>query len=75
MTQNGETGHEDDRPGAADLRILSELQKDGSLSNVALAERIGMSPSPCLRRVKQLEAPVSSAATPRFWTDPGSASV
>lgn len=40
----------------SDLRILSELQKDGSLSNVALAERIGMSPSPCLRRVKQLEA-------------------
>lgn len=34
----------------SDLRILSELQKDGSLSNVALAERIGMSPSPCLRR-------------------------
>jgi Lrp/AsnC family transcriptional regulator, leucine-responsive regulatory protein len=42
--------------GAADLRILAELQKDASLSNVALAERIGMSPSPCLRRVKQLEA-------------------
>jgi len=41
---------------ATDLKILTELQRDGSLSNVALAERIGMSPSPCLRRVKQLEA-------------------
>jgi Lrp/AsnC family leucine-responsive transcriptional regulator len=39
-----------------DRKILAELQRDGSLSNVALAERIGMSPSPCLRRVKQLEA-------------------
>jgi len=39
-----------------DIKILSELQKEGSLSNVALAERIGMSPSPCLRRVRQLEA-------------------
>ena len=40
----------------ADLKILSELQKDSSISNVELAERIGMSPSPCLRRVKHLEA-------------------
>ncbi|MDB5685261.1 MAG: Lrp/AsnC family transcriptional regulator [Sphingomonas bacterium] len=39
-----------------DYRILQALQEDGSLSNVALAERVGMSPSPCLRRVKQLEA-------------------
>jgi len=38
-----------------DLRILQELQRDGGLSNQALAERIGLSPSPCLRRVKQLE--------------------
>ena len=40
----------------ADLRILRCLQKDASLTNVELAERVGMSPSPCLRRVKQLQA-------------------
>lgn len=39
----------------ADLQILDILQQDGRLPNVELAERIGMSPSPCLRRVKQLE--------------------
>ncbi|OSQ40709.1 Lrp/AsnC family transcriptional regulator [Thalassospira mesophila] len=40
----------------ADVKILNALQKDASISNVALAEIVGMSPSPCLRRVKQLEA-------------------
>ncbi|HLI67853.1 MAG TPA: Lrp/AsnC family transcriptional regulator [Caulobacteraceae bacterium] len=39
-----------------DLRILRALQADGRLTNVELAERVGLSPSPCLRRVKQLEA-------------------
>jgi Lrp/AsnC family leucine-responsive transcriptional regulator len=38
-----------------DKRILAELQKDGGLTNQHLAERIGLSPSPCSRRVKQLE--------------------
>lgn len=38
-----------------DLDILSYLQSDGRLTNVALAEEIHLSPSPCLRRVKQLE--------------------
>ena len=38
-----------------DCRIIAELQADGRLSNVELAERIGLSPSPCLRRVKRLE--------------------
>lgn len=38
-----------------DRRILSELQQDGSLSNLELADRIGLSPSPCSRRVKALE--------------------
>ncbi len=38
-----------------DRRILDTLQADGRLSNVDLAERIGLSPSPCLRRVKRLE--------------------
>ncbi|MBE0587543.1 MAG: Lrp/AsnC family transcriptional regulator, partial [Hydrogenophaga sp.] len=38
-----------------DVRILSELQEDGSLSNVELARRVSLSPSPCLVRVKALE--------------------
>lgn len=38
-----------------DRRILVELQGDGRLSNQDLAERIGLSPSPCLRRVRALE--------------------
>jgi Lrp/AsnC family transcriptional regulator, leucine-responsive regulatory protein len=40
---------------AIDCRIVAELQADARLSNVDLAERVGLSPSPCLRRVKQLE--------------------
>jgi len=38
-----------------DRRILAELQKDGRVSNADLADRIGLSPTPCLRRVKALE--------------------
>ena len=38
-----------------DLKILNELQSDGSLSNVELAKRVHLSPSPCLARVKALE--------------------
>jgi Lrp/AsnC family leucine-responsive transcriptional regulator len=38
-----------------DQRILSELQKDGRLSNVQLAEKVGLSESACLRRVRLLE--------------------
>ena len=41
---------------SVDLRILGELQMDGSLSNVELARRVHLSPSPCLARVKALEA-------------------
>jgi Lrp/AsnC family leucine-responsive transcriptional regulator len=40
----------------ADRRILSVLQTEGRIPNVELAERVGMAPSPCLRRVKALEA-------------------
>ncbi len=40
---------------AIDRTILNELQRDGRLSNVELAERVHLSPSACLRRVKQLE--------------------
>lgn len=39
-----------------DLRILAELQQDGGLSNVELARRVHLSPSPCLARVKALQA-------------------
>src|SRR5574340_282919 len=38
-----------------DRRILELLQEDGRISNQELADRIGLSPSPCLRRVKALE--------------------
>jgi hypothetical protein len=38
-----------------DLKILRELQKDARLPNDVLAERVGLSPSPCSRRVKLLE--------------------
>jgi Lrp/AsnC family transcriptional regulator, leucine-responsive regulatory protein len=41
---------------AIDLRIIDELQKDSSLSNVELARRVNLSPSPCLARTKALEA-------------------
>lgn len=40
---------------AIDRAILDELQRDGRLSNVDLAERVHLSPSACLRRVKALE--------------------
>lgn len=39
-----------------DSRILEALQSDGRITNQALADRVGLSPSPCLRRVRQLEA-------------------
>ena len=39
-----------------DRRILSALQRNGRLQNIELAQEIGLSPSPCLRRVRNLEA-------------------
>ena len=39
-----------------DRRILEEIQADGRMSNQELSERVGLSPSPCLRRLRQLEA-------------------
>ena len=39
-----------------DLKILEELQRDGSLSNIELARRVHLSPSPCLSRVRALES-------------------
>jgi Lrp/AsnC family leucine-responsive transcriptional regulator len=38
-----------------DLNILSELQEDASLTNLELAARVNLSPSPCLVRVRNLE--------------------
>ncbi|NVK32944.1 MAG: Lrp/AsnC family transcriptional regulator [Rhodobacteraceae bacterium] len=38
-----------------DLKILAELQRDGRVTNVELAERVNLSPSPCLMRVKKLQ--------------------
>ncbi|PCJ30067.1 MAG: AsnC family transcriptional regulator [Moraxellaceae bacterium] len=38
-----------------DKRILAEMQRDGRLSNLELADLVGLSPSPCSRRVKHLE--------------------
>lgn len=40
---------------AIDRRILRALQRDGRLQNVELAKEVGLSPSPCLRRVRLLE--------------------
>ena len=39
-----------------DLKILDLLQRDAGLSNLELAERVGLTPTPCARRVKRLEA-------------------
>jgi DNA-binding Lrp family transcriptional regulator len=39
-----------------DYKILTQLQEDASLTNVELARRVHLSPSPCLSRVKALEA-------------------
>ncbi|WP_436641571.1 Lrp/AsnC family transcriptional regulator [Microbaculum sp. FT89] len=38
-----------------DRKILRELQADGRITNQALAEKVGLSPSPCLRRLRKLE--------------------
>src|SRR5882724_4685195 len=39
-----------------DINILVQLQKNGKLTNVELAQHVGLSPSPCLQRVKRLES-------------------
>ena len=43
------------RLDAIDLKILRELQDDGRVTNVELSQRVGVSPPPCLRRVRALE--------------------
>lgn len=46
-----------DQPSLDDIdrRIIAELQQDGRMTNVELASRAGISPPPCLRRVRRLE--------------------
>ena len=48
----GQVRHEVD---AIDIRILTALHDDASLTNVDLAKQVGLSPSPCLARVRALE--------------------
>jgi len=43
-------------PDRVDHAIVAELQRDGRIANVDLADAVGLSPSACLRRVKGLEA-------------------
>jgi len=43
------------KPDAIDLRILSVLQDEGRLTKAALAERVGLSPTPCWERLRRLE--------------------
>ena len=45
----------DDSLDAPDRRILNEIQRNARISNVELATRVGLSPSPCLARVRALE--------------------
>ncbi|MET8633469.1 MULTISPECIES: Lrp/AsnC family transcriptional regulator [unclassified Streptomyces] len=41
---------------AIDRAIIAELERDGRLTNVELAQRVGLTTGPCLRRVQRLEA-------------------
>ncbi|MEV0148248.1 MULTISPECIES: Lrp/AsnC family transcriptional regulator [unclassified Nonomuraea] len=41
---------------AVDRAIIAELERNGRLTNVELATRVGLTPGPCLRRVQRLEA-------------------
>ncbi|HEX3711299.1 MAG TPA: winged helix-turn-helix transcriptional regulator, partial [Trebonia sp.] len=44
------------QPDRVDRAIVAQLQRDGRMANVDLAEAVGLSPSACLRRVRALEA-------------------
>jgi Lrp/AsnC family leucine-responsive transcriptional regulator len=44
-----------EKPDSIDWRILSELQRNARIANIDLAEKVNLSPSPCLARVKILE--------------------
>lgn len=45
-----------DKLDRIDIKILAELQRNGRITNTALAEAVGLSQSPCLQRLKRLEA-------------------
>ncbi len=45
----------DPRIDRTDLKIMAELQRDGRLTNVELARRVNLSPTPCIERVRRLE--------------------
>ena len=45
-----------DKLDRIDIKILTELQRNGRITNTALAEAVGLSQSPCLQRLKRLEA-------------------
>lgn len=47
--------HDAQKLDRIDIRILGHLQRNGRLTNVDLADAVGLSPSPCLIRVKRLE--------------------
>ena len=49
-----------------DLKILQVLQENGRLSNVELSEKVALSPSPCLRRLKQHLVTLYSEVVPRI---------
>lgn len=58
-----------------DRNILNELQIDGRISNVELSKRVGLSPTPCLERVKRLEKQgyingYTALVNPHFWAHP-----
>jgi DNA-binding Lrp family transcriptional regulator len=55
MRNTGESPQRTAALDSIDRSILGELQADGRLSNVELAQRVHLSPSACLRRVKALE--------------------
>jgi Lrp/AsnC family leucine-responsive transcriptional regulator len=44
-----------EKPDSIDWRILAELQRNARIANIDLAEKVNLSPSPCLARVKMLE--------------------
>ena len=49
---------------AIDFKILNELQRNGKISNIELSKRVGLSPTPCLERVKRLAKPrITRSAT------------
>jgi len=57
---------------AIDRKILAELQLDGRLTITELAAKVGLSVSPCHRRLRELDAAASSSATGPSWTPPPS---